>query len=251
MSEDKEIRPQVSRLRLLFLSFYAGTGFLTLFLNHAAAGQYIKELGLPFSFEWTIREGALVGITLGVAICLLTWTLTRSFERKNALRSAVLNGSLIYVSFVATYPFTPGWTDYAFVGQIVLLGLVVSISTYWYHILGKPELYNSITTMKLLHARSLQNLRDLIWAFVFVAASIVFSSFITFVDEVPKNLRHTSAFQIMLAIHAVGLIYLLMGIIMNVIHVYHQHVKKIEERTDELIRKKKEEIAKREITELM
>lgn len=234
MSEDNETPPQVNRLRLLFLSVYAGTGFLTLFLHHSAAGQYIKELGLPFSFEWTIREGAIVGSAFCVCICLLTWILTRSFDKKKALRSAALNGSLIFASFIATYPFTPGWSDYAFVGQIVLFGLVVSISTYWYHVLGKPDLYHSITAMKLQHERSLQNLRDLKWAFVFVAASFVFSSFITFVEEVPKNLRHTSAYQIMMAITTIGIIYLLAGVIINLIHIYLVHVRSIEKRIDEM-----------------
>lgn len=237
----KSTRRQVSRLRHFFLSFYAGTSFLTLFVLHGTAGQYFKELGVPFSFEWTIEDGITTGAAFGIAICLLSWISIKIFERKtkrySSLICAVLNGSLMVIFFIAAYPFTPGWTDYEFVGEIVLFGLVLSISTYLYLGLGNPEPYQSIDAMKLQHARSLQNLRDLIWVLMFVMATIVFSYILTFESKVPKDLRHTSAFQVMMAIHAVGIIYLLVGIILNIVAAYHQHVKKIEERIDKLNKK--------------
>ena len=229
---------QIDQTRLLFLCFYSGTSFLTIFVMHAAAGQYFKEMGLPFSFEWTIEDGIVVGACFGTLVSLLTWWSIRICERKSRNSSPItcstINGSLVLIFFVLAQPYTPGWTDHAFVGEIIIIGLVLSASTYLYLNLRKPGPYQSKEAMTLQHARSLQNLRDIIWAFVFITASIVFYYLIAFIDEVPGNLRYSSTCQTLISIHIAGMIYLLAGILVNIVDSYRQYVKRIEQRIDRI-----------------
>jgi hypothetical protein len=213
---------------------------MTIFILHASAGQSYNELGLPFSFVWSIKEGIVIGAILGVAVSILSWQLMKSTTEKkhSRLLAALLNGSLPCIFFLLTYPFTPGWTDYVFAGEVVILGLIVSVSTYWQYDSGHTETYRSVSALKLKHERVLQNLRDLTWAFVFVTASIVFVYFSGYGGQVPENLRYTSSYQNTMAIHAIGTIYLLGGFVINILCVYHQFAKEIEEEVERMDQQK-------------
>lgn len=223
--------------RIPFLSFYVGSAFFMVYLLHASAGQYMKELGVNSPYEWTIFEGIQIGILSGLAVGILVFVSTIILLhkiREYQIISAVLNGGLIYAFFLVSSLRTPDWMNFLFVSDISLVALIAGVGTYLLLGLNKPITGNSKDSLKLLHARLLEGLRQQVWLVGFAGISVLGLVFIGPFLQLPAELRNTFASEANMGIHIIGVFYLLFGIFFNMVSPYNTTLKKIEKRVEEL-----------------
>lgn len=184
----------------------------------------MKGLKLPFSYEWTTMEGAIVGSIFGIIVSVLTFVLIKFFaqkENKNPISCATLVFSVIMFSFVSTFPFTPGWKEYGFASEIAFLAIICGTSTYLYLTLLTPFSLKKVEALKLQHSRLVRNISQLMWAFMFAIATIVITYFLNFVSQIPVDLRYSSESIELMFVHALGGIFLIAGSVINIIGLYH------------------------------
>ena len=196
----------------LTFGLLGATSILVPYVLHGSAGQSLRELGVGFGYVWTVREAVIAGSEYGVTVLILIVTNLYLLEHEGATKgitlSSALNALLMIAPTLLFMQVTPAWYDYAFISEIILSALAIGLGTYLHYTM-RAQFFKTTMALRLEHARLVSSLVQMLWIFTIITTAVVFFFFMGFVNVIPEHLRYQVPALTVIAVHAVGGIYLL------------------------------------------